>query len=223
MSKVLELKHIKKGFAQGKETLEIIRGASLEVHRGEIVALVGPSGAGKSTLLQMIGLLDSVDEGDILIDGQSCAQANDAARTAIRRDKCGFVYQYHHLLPEFTACENVMMPLLIAKHTKADAKEHAVILLKQLGLEERLDHRPSALSGGEQQRVAIARAMVGERSLLLADEPTGNLDPQTADQVFSMLVTAARDKQLGALVVTHNYQLAEKMDRVVELKDGVLV
>ena len=220
---VLLLGNIERTFVQGDKRIEVLAGASLALAAGEIVALVGPSGAGKSTLLHIAGLLEPPDGGEVEIQGEACAGIGEAARTRIRRDAIGFVYQYHHLLPEFTAIENVMLPLRIAGQTKVRARERAAELLERLGLGERVEHRPARLSGGEQQRVAIARAIANRPALLLADEPTGNLDQATAEAVFEELVVAARNQELGALIATHNQALAGRMDRVLRLVEGRLV
>lgn len=220
---VFLLEHITKSYRQGRGTLDVIKDASLEIHKGEIVALVGPSGSGKSTLLQIAGLLDNADSGEVVINHMNCSRLNDKERTRMRREAIGFVYQFHHLLPEFTACENVAVPQVIAGKKPKEAKEKATQLLERLGLKERVKHFPSQLSGGEQQRVAIARALANNPALLLADEPTGNLDPTTAGKVFDVLLETARDMGQAALIVTHNYDLAKYMDRVVTLKEGVLV
>ncbi|WP_085939972.1 ABC transporter ATP-binding protein [Azospirillum sp. B4] len=215
-------------FQQAGNVLEVLRGAACAVRRGEIVALVGPSGAGKSTLLHIAGLLEHADGGVIRIGGRDAAQLDDAGRTALRRQTIGFVYQFHHLLPEFSAEENIVLPQMIAGVSKGPARERARELLAQVGLAARASHRPARLSGGEQQRVAIARALANRPSLLIADEPTGNLDHHTADDVFALLTRlvrgggASRDG-FGALVATHNLDLAARMDRVIELRDGVLV
>ncbi|WP_417514929.1 ABC transporter ATP-binding protein [Minwuia sp.] len=224
MSEVaLELVDVHRTFRQGERELKVLRGAELVVPAGEIVALVGPSGAGKSTLLQIAGLLEQPDAGDVRIAGESCGAMNDDARTAVRRDRLGFVYQYHHLLPEFSAEENIVLPQMISGKSRRDARVRAGELLKTMGLSERGDHRPARLSGGEQQRVAIARGVANLPAVLLADEPTGNLDPQTADHVFNYLVDLVRAEGIGVLVATHNLALAARMDRTVELKDGLLV
>lgn len=219
----LELKNLRRSFKQGGQTLEVLRGIELDIAKGEVVALIGPSGAGKSTLLQIAGLLEQPSKGEIYLDGLKCSKLSDAMRTSLRRDYLGFVYQYHNLLPDFDAVENVMMPLLIAGVNPKAAREKAEKLLKRLGLGKRLKHRPAELSGGEQQRVAIARALANTPKLLLADEPTGNLDPKTAESVFAELIAIVKETGLSALVATHNMELAQQMDRVVELKDGVLV
>lgn len=220
---VLELKGITRTFKQGKRELEVLKGAELSVGPGEVVALVGPSGAGKSTLLQIAGLLEQPTSGDIRIDGQSCVGLGDDDRTKIRRYNIGFVYQYHHLLPEFSALENITIPQIIAGIDKSTARSRARELLDWMGLVERANHRPGQLSGGEQQRVAIARALAASPRVLLADEPTGNLDPDTADDVFGVLMHLARGAGLAALVATHNPDLARRMDRIVRVENGVLV
>jgi lipoprotein-releasing system ATP-binding protein len=210
-------------FVQGGNRLEVLRGAGLTLMPGEVVALVGPSGAGKSTLLQIAGLLEPPDSGRVILGGQDCAKMNDAERTAMRRRALGFVYQFHHLLPELTALENVMLPQQILGVGRTAARKRATGLLERLQLGARLDHRPARLSGGEQQRVAIARALVNEPYVLLADEPTGNLDPKTADLVFGELVALARQTGVAALIATHNIELAARMDRTIRLEDGVLL
>jgi len=220
---VLELKGIKRAFDQGRTQLEILRGVDLSIKAGEIVALVGPSGAGKSTLLHIAGLLESADEGEILVDGKSCMAMNDDARTKIRRHKLGFVYQYHHLLPEFSALENIVVPQIIAGRGRKDSTDRAKELLDFLGLSARATHRPARLSGGEQQRVAIGRALANAPDLLLADEPTGNLDPDTAGEVFALLLNLARGAGLAALIATHNPDLAKRMDRTVRIEGGHLI
>ncbi|MCP5372867.1 MAG: ABC transporter ATP-binding protein [Hyphomicrobiales bacterium] len=220
---VLELRGVKRAFAQGRGRLEILRGVDLAIGRGEIVALVGPSGAGKSTLLHIAGLLERPDDGDILIGGQSCVAMRDDARTRVRRHKVGFVYQYHHLLPEFSALENIAVPQIIAGRGRGESTQRAQELLDFLGLRERASHRPARLSGGEQQRVAIGRALANAPDLLLADEPTGNLDPETADEVFALLLNLARGAGLAALIATHNPDLAGRMDRIVRIQGGHLV
>ena len=219
----LGMEGIRRTFIQGGTRLEVLRGISLGVLPGEIVALVGPSGSGKSTLLQIAGLLEAPDEGRILVAGQDCGKLNDDARTRARRHALGFVYQFHHLLPEFSAQENVMLPQMIAGVARGAAKTRAGQILGRLGLGERLTHRPARLSGGEQQRVAIARALANAPKVLLADEPTGNLDSHTADQVFALLMEVVREQGAAALIATHNPELASRMDRVVRLADGVLV
>jgi lipoprotein-releasing system ATP-binding protein len=219
----LVLDAIKRTFVQGEQRLEVLRGADATVRPGEIVALVGPSGAGKSTLLHIAGLLERPDAGRVAIGGIACEGIGEAERTAVRREKVGFVYQYHHLLPEFTALENVMLPQRIADIAPAPARARAGELLKRLGLAERTGHRPARLSGGEQQRVAIARALANAPILLLADEPTGNLDQDTADDVFDELLAMVREHGLAALIATHNRELARRMDRILRLEAGLLV
>jgi len=207
----------------GTPPLEVLRDASMTVRAGELVALVAPSGAGKSTLLHVAGLLEWPDGGDVLIGGRSCGKMSDDGRTAVRRSDVGFVYQFHHLLPEFSALENVAMPKMIAGASKRQAREEAMALLDSVGLTARASHRPARLSGGEQQRVAIVRALANGPKLLLADEPTGNLDVHTADGVFDMMVGLVRETGLSALVATHNPDLARRMDRAVTIEDGRLV
>ena len=220
---VLSLEKVERSFRQGRQNLKILRDISLSVRAGEIVALVGPSGAGKSTLLHISGLLESPDAGSITICGEACANLADDERTSVRRRHLGFVYQHHHLLPEFTALENIVIPQIIAGHHNSDAQDRAREILTWLGLAERETHRPARLSGGEQQRVAIGRAIATGPDLLLADEPTGNLDPQTADEVFDMLLRLARGANLAAVIATHNPGLASRMDRIARLEDGHLV
>jgi lipoprotein-releasing system ATP-binding protein len=218
----LSLRDIKRTFVQGDRRLEVLQGVSLDLRPGEIVALVGQSGSGKSTLLHIAGLLERPDEGDIIVDGKSAGAANDRERTALRRRVLGFVYQYHHLLPEFSAIENVMLPQMLNGRSRGQARIHAAELLAMVQLKDRSDHRPGRLSGGEQQRVAIARAVANAPRVLLADEPTGNLDSSTADTVFRQLLSLVRDTGMAALVATHNHDLAARMDRTVTLKDGIL-
>ncbi len=219
----LELQGVSKSYKQGKEKLVILKNASLQIAEGEVVAFVGPSGSGKTTLLQIAGLLDGADSGKIIINGQDYAKAGDSARTKTRQKEIGFIYQFHHLLPEFSALENIIIPQMIGGAKKKEAAMRAHEVLKFLGLAQREKHRPSELSGGEQQRVAIARAIVNKPSILLADEPTGNLDPHTAAIVFGLLLETARSIGLSVLMVTHNMDLAKKVDRIVTLKDGELV
>lgn len=219
----LTLKNVNKSFMQGNEQLDVLKGVNLDIKPKEIVALIGPSGSGKSTLLQIAGLLDEPTSGEVYINGDLCTGSNDNMRTALRRDYLGFVYQYHNLLPDFDAAENVILPQLIAGVKYKDARDKALWLLNRLGLGERIKHRPAELSGGEQQRVAIARALANTPRLLLADEPTGNLDPNTSDNVFLALLEVVKETGLSALVATHNIDLAHKMDREVSLKDGRLV
>ena len=219
----LALKNINKTFRQGNEVLEVLKNVNLEIKPKEIVALIGPSGSGKSTLLQIAGLLENPTDGEVWINGENCTGNSDNIRTLLRRDYLGFVYQYHNLLPDFNAVENVIIPQLIAGIKYKEAQEKAMWLLQRLGLAEREEHRPAELSGGEQQRVAIARALANTPKLLLADEPTGNLDPNTSDNVFLTLLEVVKETGLSALIATHNIDLAHKMDRVVSLKDGTLI
>jgi lipoprotein-releasing system ATP-binding protein len=218
----LALDGICRGFGEGRTRIEVLRGASMRLNAGETVALVAPSGAGKSTLLHIAGLLENADSGSILLAGEDCGAANDARRTELRRAYLGFVYQFHHLLPEFSAQENVVLPQMIAGASRAEAAARAAEALEEVGLGARLEHRPAELSGGEQQRVAIARALANRPRVLLADEPTGNLDPETAEHVFEMLLRAVRDAGLAVLIATHNPALAARMDRRITLRDGVL-
>jgi lipoprotein-releasing system ATP-binding protein len=220
---VFRVSEIVRTYRQGRSELEILRGVNLDVGEGEIVALVGPSGAGKSTLLHVAGLLERPNKGEIFIAGAACSNANDEERTRIRRENIGFVYQYHHLLAEFSALENIAMPQIIAGRPKHAALQRSRELLKRLGLEDRAHHRPGRLSGGEQQRVAMGRALANIPRVLLADEPTGNLDPHTADDVFDLMLALVRSAGLAALIATHNPSLASRMDRVVRLEDGILV
>ncbi|WP_425404807.1 ABC transporter ATP-binding protein [Hwanghaeella sp.] len=220
---VLSLQSVDRVYTGIGHPLQVLKGAALDIRPGELVGLVAPSGAGKSTLLHIAGLLEYPDGGDVLVGGKSCGKMDDNGRTAIRRDSLGFIYQFHHLLPEFTAQENVALPQMLAGRSKRDAMEKAAHLLEAVGLKERMKHRPARLSGGEQQRVAIARAIANDPLVLLADEPTGNLDPGTSAVVFDMLLGLVRDRGMSALIATHNPELAKRMDRVVTLKDGGLV
>lgn len=220
--KVVELRDVRRSFSQGDVQIDVLKGVDLDIRPNEIVALLGPSGSGKSTLLQAVGLLEGGFEGSIKLAGEETAQMSASGHTRIRRELLGFVYQFHHLLPDFSAKENVVMPQLIAGVSQEQADERADILLSSLGLEQRLDHKPSKLSGGEQQRVAVARALANAPKLVLADEPTGNLDEATADIVLMELMALVRDEGSAALIATHNERLAAKMDRVVRLHDGVL-
>jgi lipoprotein-releasing system ATP-binding protein len=222
MNNVVELINVRRKFVQGDATIEVLRGVDLVVGKGELVALLGPSGSGKSTMLQAVGLLEGGFSGSIKLDGEEVSSAGVDRQTEIRRQKLGFVYQFHHLLPDFDALENVVLPQLIADATPEDAIERATHLLTQLGLSERLHHRPSKLSGGEQQRVAVARALANRPKLVLADEPTGNLDEHTADIVLGEFMALVREQGSSAIVATHNERLAAKMDRVVRLQDGRL-
>lgn len=221
-SPVLSLKALKRTFHQGPETLHILRSIDLDLYPGEIVALVGPSGSGKSTLLQTAGLLEKANGGEVIIDGKKCAHLNDRSRTQIRRDVLGFVYQFHHLLPEFDARENIILPQMISGKSYGEAKERAIDLLKEVGLLERATHRPARLSGGEQQRIALVRALANRPKILLADEPTGNLDEHTATAVFEKLIQLVRQENLAALIATHNMDLAKRMDRILILHEGSL-
>ncbi|MEP5151415.1 ABC transporter ATP-binding protein [Planktotalea sp.] len=220
----LELSGIAKSYNQGRENeVTVLREIDLSVNAGEIVALVAPSGAGKSTLLHIAGLLDTPDAGSVKIAGQDVTGLSDRKRTAIRREDVGFVYQFHHLLPEFTALENIVLPQLANGIAAAKAEERALDLLTRVGVSHRADHRPAALSGGEQQRVAFCRALANAPRLLLADEPTGNLDPETSDQVFAALMELVRGTGLSAVIATHNLELAGRMDRQMRLEGGALV
>ena len=223
MSDPLVLRGVQRVYRSEAGDLPVLRGASLTLRAGEIVALMAPSGAGKSTLLHVAGLLDRPDGGSVLVDGRDTGTLPDAARTAVRRDTIGFVYQFHHLLGEFTALENVFMPMTIAGTPRRKAMERASALLRGFGLSERETHLPGKLSGGEQQRVAIARALANAPKILLADEPTGNLDARTADGVFAELLAIVREQRVAALIATHNPELAGRMDRIVTLRDGLVV
>ncbi len=221
---LLRTENLQRVYQQGGENLTVLHNVDISIRAGEIVALVGPSGSGKSTLLQMAGLLDKPTSGKIFIAGQDASVGNDdERRTALRRKYLGFVYQFHYLLPEFTALENVVIPQMIAGKPKKEAEDRAVELLARLKLDHRLSHRPARLSGGEQQRVAIARALANNPKLLLADEPTGNLDPETSESVFEMLTDLVRSTGIGAMIATHNMDLAERMDRILELKAGRII
>jgi len=219
----LDLHAVAKSFQQGGVVLRVLRQIILQIQPGETVALLGPSGSGKSTLLHIAALLERPDAGTVRVCGTDCSGMSDGARTLVRRDRLGMVYQFHHLMPEFSALENVMMPMLIKRQSRDAARRRAYDLLQSFGLGERLEHRPARLSGGEQQRVAIARAIANQPAILLADEPTGNLDLQTADTVFGNLLELVREHGLAALIATHNFDMAKRMDRVVTLQDGVLV
>jgi lipoprotein-releasing system ATP-binding protein len=219
----LKLTGVVRTFRQAGAVLEVLRGVDLSIAAGEMIALVGPSGAGKSTLLQIAGVLEAPDDGDVIVGGQSSRAMNEQARTVLRRNRLGFVYQFHHLLPEFSAAENVMLPQMIAGASRGAARQRAEKLLASVGLAERASHRPSRLSGGEQQRVAIVRAIANDPNVLLADEPTGNLDPVTADGVFGQLQNLVRETGLAALIATHNLDLARRMDRTLSLQDGRVV
>jgi lipoprotein-releasing system ATP-binding protein len=220
---LLKTENLQRVYHQGGENLTVLHNADIEIKAGEIVALVGPSGSGKSTLLQMAGLLDKPTSGKVFIAGQDATGGDDETRTAMRRQFIGFVYQFHYLLPEFSALENVVIPQMIAGKKKSEAIEIAKGLLTHLKLDHRLEHRPARLSGGEQQRVAMARALANGPKLLLADEPTGNLDPETSNGVFEMLTDLVRSTGIGAMIATHNMDLAERMDRILELKAGRII
>ena len=220
---LLTVQGLEKKYQQGTRTLNILQKLNLRLRAGEITALVGPSGSGKSTLLHILGLLDTPTGGQIIIGDQIVGKMNDRARTRLRNQTIGFVYQFHHLLPEFSAVENVALPLIISGTNMRESRDRAEEYLKAMGLAERLKHRPSELSGGEQQRVAIARALVNQPKLLFADEPTGNLDPETSQEVFEILLEQVHNRGIGALIATHNISLAEEMDRILELKGGKLV
>ncbi len=222
MSDVLAVRGLKRDFEQAGVRIHVLRGVDLTVAKGEIVALLGPSGSGKSTLLQAVGLLEGRFQGSIRIDGQEVTELDNGERTRVRRDRLGFIYQFHHLMPDFSAIENVIIPQLIHGASDAEARQRAETLLGALGLGHRLTHRPSQLSGGEQQRVAVARALANRPALVLADEPTGNLDEATADIVFAEFLNLVRDQGSSALVATHNERLAKKMDRLLRLHEGVL-
>lgn len=222
MSEALRLSGISRTFRQGPREVQVLKGANLEIQSGEVVALVAPSGAGKSTLLQIAGLLDTPTAGTVAIGSRNFSGLDDTARTAARRAMLGFVYQFHHLLPEFTAEENLAIPLLAAGSRMEAALSRAAELLARVGLSDRRTHRPAELSGGEQQRVAICRALANRPRVLLADEPTGNLDPETAGRVFDMLVEVVRETGLAALIATHNHHLARRMDRMVQLEGGLI-
>lgn len=223
MSKApLELHDIKRTFTQAAEPLPVLRGCSLTVRAGEPVALIGPSGSGKSTFLHAAGLLEKPDAGAIFVNGQEASKLDDQGRTALRRKSIGFVYQFHHLLPEFSALENIMLPQMIAGIAKEDAAKRAHELLTLVGLTARATHRPARLSGGEQQRVALVRALANKPQVLIADEPTGNLDPNTAEHVFEVLQDLVKTQNLALLMATHNHALAARMGRVVEIKNGLM-
>ncbi len=220
---VLSLKDVVRSYVEGNSQLEILKGADLNLYEGEMVALVGPSGAGKSTLMHLAGLLEMPQSGEVLIGGRECSRLNDDARTAIRRTEVGFVYQFHQLLPEFTALENIALPQMICGLKRQDAEERARQLLSYMRLSERETHRPAELSGGEQQRVAIARAVANAPRILLADEPTGNLDPNTSQYVFEALTALVRASGVAALLATHNLEIAQQMDRRITLREGKVV
>ncbi|MCA8892434.1 MAG: ABC transporter ATP-binding protein [Hyphomonas sp.] len=220
---VLELAGINRVYKTAAGELNVLSGANLKLEAGELVGLIGPSGSGKSTLLHTAGLLERPEAGVVLLDGIDCLKLDDKARTAMRRSRIGFVYQFHHLLPEFNAADNVAMPLMIAGVSRKEAREKATELLGEMGLEHRADHQPGQMSGGEQQRVAIARALANNPRLVIADEPTGNLDPSTTERVFATFIKMAREEGAAVLVATHNHALTTHMDRILTLEDGQLV
>ncbi len=220
---VLRLDRLVRTYRQGPRTIEVLIGATTDIHPGEAVGLVGPSGAGKSTLLHIAGLLETPDSGHVIVGGRDCSNMTDFERTRVRRLEMGFIYQFHQLLPEFSALENVVIPQMIAGRGRRQAGAHARQLLGSLGLADRVSHRPAELSGGEQQRTAIARALANQPRLILADEPTGNLDPHTAGHVFDALIQLIRGTGVAALIATHNLELARRMDRVLQLSDGILI
>ena len=220
---ILQASGLTRIYEQGGETLSVLHNVDVEIKSGEIVALVGPSGSGKSTFLQTVGLLDQPTRGQLSIGGQEIQTMNDKQRTLMRRQFIGFVYQFHYLLPEFSALENVVIPQMVAGVKRKIAEEKAKELLTSLKMDHRFDHRPARLSGGEQQRVAMARALANDPRLLLADEPTGNLDPETSEIVFELLIDLVRNAGIGAVIATHNMQIAERMDRILELKSGNII
>ncbi|MEM9938979.1 MAG: ABC transporter ATP-binding protein [Pseudomonadota bacterium] len=222
MGVVLELRDILREYRSEAGILRVLDGAELTLNKGELVGLVGPSGSGKSTLLHTAGLLEKAEGGQVLLEGQDATQLNDDGRTRLRREKLGFVYQFHHLLPEFDARDNIAMPLMVGGLARSKARQKAEVLLEEMGLSDRARHQPGQMSGGEQQRVAIARALANDPRLVIADEPTGNLDPATTDRVFASLIRMARSEGAAVLVATHNMALIRHMDRVLTLKDGKL-
>ena len=223
MEKILELKNIHKNFRLGEDDIEVLNGIEISIQQGETFAIVGPSGSGKTTLLQIIGLLDSPTSGELYVRGESPEDLNDKSKSRLRNEFFGFIYQFHHLLNEFTALENTMMPLLIREQTTKEARTKAQDLLIRIGLEHRINHKPHELSGGECQRVAVARALVTSPSLILADEPTGNLDPETADRVFDSFLDLNRSLNTSLIMVTNNQELAKRMDKIYELNFGKLI
>ncbi|MDG2434953.1 MAG: ABC transporter ATP-binding protein [Gammaproteobacteria bacterium] len=220
---ILEIKDIKKAFTKGNELIKVLDGINLNIHEKETIGIIGPSGSGKTTLLQIIGMLDKLNSGAISIDGIDASTLSDKAASKLRNNYFGFIYQFHHLIGEFTALENTMMPLLVRETKMSEAKNKAASILSAIGLSNRLNHRPSELSGGECQRVAVARAMIGKPNVILADEPTGNLDPETAKSVFDCLLELNENSGSGLIVVTHNQELVKKLDRIIELRLGKLV
>lgn len=219
----LKLINISKDFLQGQQKISALKEINIEVGRGEMVAFIGPSGSGKTTLLQIAGLLDDATSGSVIINNIDATKANDAKKTEIRRENIGFIFQFHHLLPEFSAVENVAMPLLIKGMKYRDAVKEAEKILVDVNLQDRLNHKPAQLSGGQQQRVAIARALITKPSLILADEPTGNLDSELSEKVFDLLNQLTKEYQIGCLLVTHNTLLAGKSDRIISIKDGAIL
>jgi lipoprotein-releasing system ATP-binding protein len=222
MNDVVCIQDLRRSFKQGEAVIEVLRGVNLNIARGETVALLGPSGSGKSTLLQAVGLLEGGFSGSIEINGEAATALDDEGRTRLRRDVLGFVYQFHHLLPDFSALENVELPQMVRGSSVGEARERSALMLSSLGLGQRLDHKPAQLSGGEQQRVAVARALANRPLLVLADEPTGNLDEATADVVLAAFLKLVRDEGSAALIATHNERIARQMDRIVRLHDGIL-
>ncbi len=222
MNSPLKLINIEKFFIQAGQKIEAVKDANLEIKKSELVALIGPSGSGKTTLLQIAGLLDTPTSGQVLINEIDASKADDKTRTEIRKNHLGFVYQFHHLLPEFSALENVALPLLIQGKSKKESFAEAEKILKEVGLQDRMSHNPAELSGGQQQRVAIARAVVTKPSMILADEPTGNLDSELSEKIFTLLQSLVKNYEIGCLVVTHNLELTKKADRVISIRDGVL-
>jgi lipoprotein-releasing system ATP-binding protein len=222
MNDVVCIQDLRRSFKQGEAVIEVLRGVNLNIARGETVALLGPSGSGKSTLLQAVGLLEGGFSGSIEINGEAATVLDDEGRTRLRRDVLGFVYQFHHLLPDFSALENVELPQMVRGSSVGEARERSAVMLSSLGLGQRLDHKPAQLSGGEQQRVAVARALANRPLLVLADEPTGNLDEATADVVLAAFLKLVRDEGSAALIATHNERIARQMDRIVRLHDGIL-
>ncbi len=219
---ILKLQNITKNFLQAEKKIDVIKNVNLEINKGEFLALTGPSGSGKTTILQIAGLLDNPSSGQVFINGIDTSNADDRTRTELRKNNIGFVYQFHHLLPEFSALENVAMPLLIQEKSKAEAFEEAKKILIEVGLEDRVNHKPAELSGGQQQRVALARAIVTKPSLILADEPTGNLDSELSQKIFALLKNLTGKYQISCLIVTHNMELAKETDRVLMIKDGII-
>jgi len=223
MSSALQLININKNFLQGQQKISALKEINIEIGRGEMVALVGPSGSGKTTLLQIAGLLDDASSGVVMINNIDTSKSDDAKKTEIRRENIGFIFQFHHLLPEFSAAENVAMPLLIKGFKYKEALKEAEKILTEIGLQDRLTHKPAQLSGGQQQRVAIARALITKPSLILADEPTGNLDSELSEKIFDLLYKLTKEYQIGCLLVSHNIALANKSDRIITIKDGAIV